>query len=196
MRPALALTFLCVLAPTAAALLPATLPCPAGGCEIPNAGFEDCPGCASEAGAIPLAWERYVFPGQCLGEGLSWSTEQARTGLASVRIEDTSTGCTGLVSESVPIVPGLPYTVSMWAKAAAGTPQVGVFIAYYTNADDPYRAYAAKIPFAGHPGTDWTEIGGTTQQVTGAAHVRLWVYAPMRAAGVTYVDDLTLRSGI
>ena len=166
------------------------MPRPVGACDVPNASMEDSPG------GFPTGWQPYVFPGQCAGEGVSRTTEDAHTGAASLRIVDTSTGCTGAVSSAVPITPGLPYRVGMWAKAVEGTPQVGVFLAYYTSADAPYLSYATKIPFAGSPGPEWTQIGGTTQQVVGATHVRLWAYAPMGAAGVTLVDDFVLRADI
>lgn len=197
----LLLVLVLALAPQAAALLPAepaaALPCPVGACDVADPSLEDCPGCASESGALPLAWRAYEYPQQCFGEGVSWSTAQARTGAASVRIEDTSTRCTGIVSEPVAIVPGLPYHASMWAKAADGAPQVGVFLAYYLGTPEPpedYQQYVIKIPFAGQPGADWTEIGGTVSDPIRATHVRLWIYAPTGAAGVTYVDDVTLRA--
>lgn len=184
---------LLLLLPTAMAILPPT-PCPVGSCDIANASMEDCPGCASESGDMPLSWQPYTFPGQCFGEGVSWSSATARTGAASLRIVDTSTRCTGAVSEPVAIVPGLAYEVEMWAKAIEGAPQIGVFIAYYMSADAPYLEYVTKIPFSGKPGADWTRIGGATQQVNGATYARLWVYAPMGATGTTYVDDLSLQA--
>lgn len=158
-------------------------------CGPLNAGFESCAGCV--AGALPDDWEPYWHPSGCGASRVAWSTEDARSGAASLRVDDVAGACMGAVTPPIAIVPGVAYRASFWLRGDA-TASATVLVAFYVSADDGLHEYVTKTPSREAATASWNEVAVTAFASPLATHARVWVYADMASSGTFFVDDAAL----
>lgn len=171
---------------------PLMVPCadlaglPALRCGPANGGFEACPGCMPESGALPVGWVPYVHPAGCLHLA-TWTDRAAHSGASSVALDDLAGVCTGIASEPFPVIPALRYRTSAWTQGEP-TARSTIYIVWYADAADPLQDYIHKTGRRAFVSADWQEqvVFDVAPEATAA---RVWVYGDQSSAGRFYVDD-------
>lgn len=165
---------------------------PAGAAQnvAANPSFETCTACVANSGAIPDEWVGYG-PGPRAGTNVHWTTDAARSGTASVRIDDRRFFATGLASNSVPVTPGQVYTASVWVKRAPlaePTTTPNLYLQFRRRLGAVAQNYIVASPVT----DEWTQLIVTGVAPVDATTVRVAIYANVNNVGSFYVDDVDL----
>ena len=155
---------------------------------LKNGGFEQCSGCTSEAGGIPVNWRVH---GAASGGDVSWTTAEAAVGKASVHITDTSFSEIGVQSASVEANPGARYVFEVWTKAgstATATTPASMAINFFNEAGQRIggivRTFALRSTFTPQSTRLVAPVGTETVNVA--------VYGPAASTGDFYADAASL----
>lgn len=142
-----------------------------------NWGFEiedtttgaDCP---------PAGWDNYSSIGSACR-----SLDVARSGLASLKIDDPGNGHTGAESFRIPVSPSDELYLSGWFNVTTGTAYL--FVEWYNSAGSLVRSDLLNSTSS----STWVKLANTKTAPANAASASLLAYSCVGCVTTAYVDD-------
>lgn len=115
------------------------------------------------------------------------STERARTGTTSLRVENVVGTSVGVRTPKLPAEEGVEYTAKVWTFTDSGTP-AQLFMEFF-DASGRRLANHFVQPEASD---DWQEVTFAATAPAGTATLNVMLYGATGAAGVSFHDDVSL----
>ncbi|OGV79779.1 MAG: hypothetical protein A3K19_22425 [Lentisphaerae bacterium RIFOXYB12_FULL_65_16] len=124
----------------------------------------------------------------------SWSTEQARDGARSLKVEDTSkTDGSNVASDLFPVEPGQVYTMTAFARSETGQ-GISLYARFHDATRKEIRAEPPLTLELTSPGR-WRQRARVVTAPANAAFMSLWIHSYSDAVVTAYIDAISVTQG-